>query len=748
MSAQPSALALPPQPNGALREQPKSAPPLLLVVDDREENLEAMRALLDGDANWRLICVNSGEAALRCLLAQDVSLVLLDVQMPGMDGYEVAELMRGNPKTRYTPIIFVSAIARTQELILRGYSTGAVDFILKPFDPAVLHHKVQNLLSYENNRRTLHKLTQQLERERAFNASVLANAAEGIVVVDDDGRIQYANPAMAQMSERDLVSLTGSMFLELLTEPNAESSEPDDPGATDDTANSTAANTNTNVWQDSPFYRHWQCGQTYRLHDAALRTALGVNIPVTLSCAPLPHPQRAMVVIMRDVSIERDLRARLEELIITDPLTGLLNRRGFFLALKAALARTKRTSDQLAVVYLDLDGFKHINDSLGHEAGDELLRHIATQLKSGIRSYDSLARMGGDEFTVLLDGLKSSLDATPVVEKLLKLVSVHHNINGEEFTVSASAGIACWPDCGDDAQELLRAADMAMYEAKHAGRQRYSFHSPQMTARAHARLELEQRLRQAVEQEQFALVWQPQYCLKSGQLRGFEALLRWPRGNTDGFMPDQIIPLLEETRLINPLGQWIFREGIARLADLRTQFGHEVVLSINVSPIQFAQPQLIEDLARLLQEHNVNATQLEIEVTESALMQNLDTTHAQLRQLGALGVNVAVDDFGTGYSSLAYLRQFDVDTLKIDRLFIANMLDSPRDAAVVSTILDLSRHLGLQVIAEGVETPEQRQWLLEHHCGIMQGWLVAPALPFATATQVPAQLDWTRLPIA
>jgi len=704
---------------------PMSAPPppLLLVVDDREENLEAMRALLDGDANWRLRCANSGEAALRCLLSEDVSLVLLDVQMPGMDGYEVAELMRGNPKTRYTPIIFVSAIARTQELMLRGYSTGAVDFILKPFDPAVLRHKVQNLLAYENNRRTLQHMTQQLEHERAFNASILSNAAEGIMVVGEDGLIQYANPTMARMVERTLPALHGSRFLNLFAPPDGQGD-----------------------WRQSPFYRQWRDKQTYRLHETTLQTESGGSLPVTVSCAPLPLPQRAMVVMVRDIAVERDLRQRLEALIITDPLTGLLNRRGFYQAVESALARAKRGGQALAVIYLDLDGFKSINDSLGHDAGDELLHHVAAQLKSGLRPYDSLARMGGDEFTVLLDSLENCRDAAQVADKLMKLVCVRHKIDGQEYSITASVGIACYPECGEDVESLLRAADMAMYEAKQNGRQRYHFHSPQMTARAHARLELEQRLRHAIEQNYFALAYQPQFYLDSGRLRGFEALLRWPQGNPDKLRPDQFITRLEETRLINPLGQWIFSEGIARLADLHQQFGSEPVLSLNVSPVQFAQPQLVDNLAQQLHEYGLPANQLELEVTESVLMQNLDTTHAHLHQLRELGVNVAVDDFGTGYSSLAYLRQFELDILKIDRLFITNMLDSPRDAAVVSTIIDLGRHLGLQVIAEGVETQTQREWLVHHNCGIMQGYLVSPALPFEAAMRIPAQLDLAHLP--
>jgi len=698
--------------------------PILLVVDDLEANLEAMRATLDDDPNWQLRCAASGEAALRCMLTEDVSLVLLDVQMPGMDGYEVAELMRGNPKTRHTPIIFVSAIARTQELILRGYSNGAMDFILKPFDPSVLRHKVHNLLSYENNRRELMHMGMQLERERAFNESILTHAAEGILVIDENGCIQYANPPMAEFIGSSPAALHGREFCELIAQPDSEKS-----------------------WLESGLYRHWKNRQIYRLLEAELQCLKG-TLPVAISSAPLPYPQRAMVVLVRDISSERELRQKLESLIVTDPLTGLLNRRGFYLAVEAALARAQRGTSHLALIYLDLDGFKRINDSLGHAVGDELLCRVGKQLKTGLRSYDVLARLGGDEFTILLDGLDNCRDAGRVAGKLMKKIAVPHGIEGEELSISASAGIACYPQAGKDTESLLRAADMAMYEAKQNGRKRYHFHSPQMTERAHARLELEQRLHHAVEQEQFSLLYQPQFYLQSGKLRGFEALLRWTEGNSDNISPAQFIPLLEETYLINPLGQWIFQQGLDHLLKLREQFGNELLLSINVSPVQFAQGHLAEKLARRLQSRGIEPHQLEVEVTESTLMRDMDLTQKQIAELRDLGVKIAVDDFGTGYSSLAYLRQFDIDSLKIDRLFINNVLNSVRDAAVVNTIIDLAHHLGLEVIAEGVETEEQRGWLLEHDCSTLQGWLVAPALTLPAAMQVPPQVSWNEVPVS
>ncbi|PKM32702.1 MAG: two-component system response regulator [Gammaproteobacteria bacterium HGW-Gammaproteobacteria-12] len=696
---------------------------VLLVVDDRIENLEAMQALLE-DGDWLLRCASSGEEALRCLLEEDVGLVLLDVQMPGMDGFEVARLMRGNPRTRLTPIIFVSAIAQTHDAVLRGYSSGAVDFVLKPFDSSVLRHKIQSLLEHEHNRCELQTLSQQLERARAFNASVLANAAEGILVVGEDGRIQFANPAMAQMLDGEVGDLEGVDLLSFLKNPASEDG-----------------------WQQSEFYLHFKREATYRVHEAIMRTLKGGCLPVALSCSPLPRPQRAMVLIALDMSVVRNLHAQLESQAVTDALTGLLNRRGFHQALESALARIERSGQRVAVLYLDLDGFKRINDSLGHDVGDQLLRRVGEQLKACLRPYDSLARIGGDEFTALLDNLGHPEDAAKVAEKLIELVSVRHNLDGVDFTLGASVGIACFPECGQSVEGLLRSADMAMYEAKRAGRQQYRFFSPEMNGRARSRLMLEESLRHAIENDDFVLVYQPQFHLDSGRLRGFEALLRWQHRVAGTVAPNVFIPLLEETRLINRLGEWIFREGARQLAEFKQQFGEDMVLSLNVSPVQFGMPQLVTDLQRVLDAHGLKPSQLEVEVTESALMQDLELTQAQLRQLRELGVKIAIDDFGTGYSSLAYLRHFELDTLKIDRLFVSNMLDSPRDAAVVSTIIDLGRHLGLEVIAEGVETQEQREWLTRHHCNIMQGFLVAPGVSAGTAMQVPAQLDWSKLPL-
>lgn len=693
----------------------------LLVVDDREANLVAMEALL-GDGDWTVHTVNSGEAALQALLDLDVELVLLDVQMPGMDGFEVARLMRGNPHTRYTPIIFVSAIAHTRESVLRGYATGAVDFILKPFDPQVLKHKINTLLSHEHNRRNLQLLSQQLDSARAFNASVLNNAAEGILVVGEDGYISFANPAIAQMLHTEVERLQGTALADHLASPQM----PD-------------------AWRDSDFYKHWRNGETYRLHEAQLYTARGGTLPVALSASPLPRQQRSMVVIALDMSVVRNLHVQLETQAVTDSLTGLLNRRGFHQALDSALARVDRNGKRMAILYIDLDGFKRINDSLGHDAGDEILCRVARLLETCMRPYDIIARMGGDEFTALLDSLDHPEDAARVAEKLIELISVRHTVDGTEVTLGASIGIAHFPDCGQSVEELLRSADMAMYEAKRAGRRQYRFFSSEMNGRAHARLMMEENLRSTIERNGFGLVYQPQIMLETGRLRGFETLLRWDFAGRGEVEPCVFIPLLEETRLIERVGQWALREGMAQCRNWRERFGEELILSFNVSPVQFGRASLLDELRCLLDEYQLNPRQLELEVTEGALMLDLEQSCAKLSKMRELGVRVAVDDFGTGYSSLAYLRHFELDTLKIDRLFIANMLDSPRDAAVVSTIIDLGRHLELEVIAEGVETLVQRDWLVEHGCQVMQGFLVAPGLTIKEVLAFPDKVKWSKL---
>ncbi|AGL87461.1 diguanylate cyclase (GGDEF)-like protein [Pseudomonas protegens] len=691
----------------------------LLIVDDYPENLLSMRALLQRQ-DWQVMTAASGVEALGLLLEHEVDLVLLDVQMPGMDGFEVARLMRGSQRTRLTPIIFLTANEQSQDAVIKGYASGAVDYLFKPFDPQILKPKVQALLEHQRNRRALQHLSHDLEVARAFNASVLDNAAEGILVVDEGGCVRFANPAVSRLLNAQVKELEGSPFLDYLQKPHV----PD--------------------WSGSELYACYRRGETYRLHDAQMRTVPGQLISVALSCAPLPSDQKAMVVTLLDMSEVRHLHQQLEYQAVTDPLTGLLNRRGFYQTVENILLRSDRSGKSLVLLYLDLDGFKRVNDSLGHDAGDRVLRWVSEQLKDCLHSFDILGRMGGDEFTALLE-LSFPEQAAKIAEKLIERLSINQQIDGLEVVLGASIGIAIYPDCGSNLDGLLRAADIAMYEAKRAGRQQYRYYDHEMNGRARSRLMLEESVRSAVERKEFTLVYQPQVAIADGRLRGFEALLRWRHPSVGDVPPGLFLPLLEEARLISRLGSWIYQQGAAQRKDWEQVFSPDLVLGVSLSATQFNMPNLVAELRQVLSRHGLQPRQLEVEVTEAALTQNLDDTRKQLQLLRQLGVRVALDDFGSGSCCLAYLRDLQLDTLKLDRHLIARLLTSPRDAAIARCVIDLCKQFDLLVIAEGVETLEQYQWLKANGCEYVQGFLVARPLTASIASQFAQPFDWSAL---
>lgn len=690
---------------------------VLLIVDDYVENLISMRALLERH-DWKVLTAGSGVEALGKLLEHEVDLVLLDVQMPGMDGFEVARLMRGSQRTSMTPIIFLTANKQSQAAVLKGYACGAVDYLFKPFDPQILKPKVQALLEHQRDRRALQRLTRDLEAARAFNASVLENAAEGILVVDEAGQISFANPAVSRLLSATVQELQGMDLLRFIQSPPV-----------------------TN-WRDSVFYRAYVHRDTYRIHDAVLRTAPGQSLPVALSCAPLPCEQSAMVVTVLDMSVVRNLHQQLEHQAVTDPLTGLLNRRGFYQTVESTLVRNERSDNVQALLYLDLDGFKRINDAHGHDAGDRVLRWVAEQLKDCLRPYDVVARMGGDEFTVLLDSLEYPEQAAKVAEKVIERMSICQQIDGLDVTLGVSIGIATYPECSVTLDGLLRAADVAMYAAKQAGRQQYRFYDQDLNGRARSRLMLESSVRAAIEDKDFTMVYQPQVAFDGGRLRGFEALLRWRHPSVGDVSPGLFIPLLEEARLIHRLTGWIYQQGACQRRAWKESFSPDLVLSVSLSNAQFAMPDLVAQLQHAIDANDLQPRQLEIEVAETSLMHSLEEAGKQLLRLRELGVRIALDDFGAGDCSLKMLRDLPIDTLKLDRHLVARITHSQRDQALVRSILELCRCYEVSVIAQGVETAEQSQWLMANGCEFVQGFLVAKPMTAEEASRFPARFDW------
>jgi diguanylate cyclase (GGDEF)-like protein len=396
-------------------------------------------------------------------------------------------------------------------------------------------------------------------------------------------------------------------------------------------------------------------------------------------------------------------------------------------------------------MYLDLDGFKRVNDSLGHDAGDRVLRWVSEQLKACLRPFDILARMGGDEFTALLD-LEFPEQAAKIAEKLIERVSICQQVDGLDIALGASIGIATFPECGANLDGMLRAADIAMYEAKRAGRQQYRFYDHDMNGRARSRLMLEESVRTAIENRDFNLVYQPQVAIVDGRIRGFEALLRWQHPSVGDVPPGLFLPLLEEARLISRLGSWIYHRSAGQRKAWEALFTEDLVLGVSLSSTQFGMPNLVTELRQVLERHGLQPHHLEVEVTEEALMHNPEETRKQLRLLHNLGVRVALDDFGAGPCSLSHLRDLELDTLKIDRHLIARLPESVRDAALVRSVIDLCTQFGMLVIAEGVETVAQYEWLKANGCEYVQGFLVARPMMAEDTGRFVQPFDWSTLP--
>lgn len=432
--------------------------------------------------------------------------------------------------------------------------------------------------------------------------------------------------------------------------------------------------------------------------------------------------------IGEDITHYKEAQERLLQIARYDHLTDLPNRRFFYESLTKILSRAHDSEALVGILSIDLDRFKVVNDSLGHAAGDDVLRQVATRLLGCVRARDIVGRLGGDEFAIALALITCPDDAQVVASKVLDGLAKPFICEGRDVYISGSIGIALYPTDSADLAELLRFADAAMYRAKESGRSTFRYYTNEMNVRAEERLELETGLREALAKNEFELHYQPKLDLSTGAISGAEALLRWNRGGATMASPARFIPLLEETGLIIPVGEWVIREASRQIKAWQTQGLNAVPVAINLSGRQFEEKDLASTVARQLREHDVAAGLLHCEITESLLMSNVEDAVTTLQALRSTGVQMAVDDFGTGYSSLAYLRRFPIDALKIDQSFVRDITTNTDDAAIAMAIIQLAHSLGLKVIAEGVETAEQLQFLWLNRCDEIQGYFFKPPL--------------------
>ncbi len=682
---------------------------LVLVVDDDP----TMRLLVREALEPHGLDVEEAEDGARGLAvfrARTPQLVLLDVQMPGLDGFRLCEEIRRLPGARHVPLVMMTGLDDV-ESVRRAYDAGATDFITKPISWLILSHRVRYLLRAAENVAALRQSQEQLANAQrlARIGSWQMELATGEMVASEEFFAIYGISPGA---------LTQASILERV--------HPDDRPAL-------MAAVEACRREGRPLHLDHRAVMT----DGSERI---VHSQVLLSLDDAGQPLRLEGTV-QDVTERKRAEEQIRYLAYHDSLTGLGNRLLFKERLNGALSQARRNDGVLGVLFLDLDHFKRINDTLGHSVGDRLLQGVADRLVAGVRGTDTIARsgrkdfdhavsrLGGDEFTILLADVKDVQDLAKVARRILDALSAPFLLEGHEVVISGSIGITARPLDGDDVETLLRNADAAMYHAKDRGRNNYQFYTESMNAVALERLILESKLRRALDQDEFELHYQPKVDLRSGAITGYEALVRWRDPEQGLVLPGVFIPLCEETGLIRPLGDWVLRAACLQLARWRDARGAPLPVSVNLSVHQFRAGGLVERVQRMVEETGIDPRWLELEITESALLQDETAVVGALAELRAIGIRIAIDDFGTGYSSFSYLRKLPVDVLKIDRSFVSGVEDHPDEAALLAAIVSMGRALRLHVIAEGVETEGQRALLSAWGCHEIQGFLVGPAVP-------------------
>ena len=556
-------------------------------------------------------------------------------------------------------------------------------------------------------RQELVRREHEIALRESHQRAVLETAAEGIITVDPAGHIESFNRAAERMF--------GWQAHEVIKRPFGELLAPDDAHAFLSAAG-----------EPAPCIGRALTG--VRKNGEVFHLTLSVSEAVAVG-------SRCFTLLVQDISERRAFEAELAYQATHDALTGLPNRELYRDRLLQAMARAARQEHILALLFLDLDRFKAINDTLGHHIGDVLLQAVAERLKSGLRQEDTLARLGGDEFTLLLPALNHVDGAVLVAQKVLDMLEQPFDIDGHELFISASIGITFYPFDSEDAAVLVKNADTAMYAAKNLGGGNYQFYSARMNAKAGTRLELERELRHALAREELLLHYQPQIDATSGRIVGAEALLRWVHPELGCVPPAEFIPIAEETGLIVPLSEWVLRTACAQ-GEAWREAGLTVQVAVNLSARHLQQQGLPASVGRVLRETALPPHLLDLELTEGAFMKEGSETVAVLHRLRELGVSLSLDDFGTGYSSLGYLKHFPIDTLKIDRAFVQDITGKPGEGALAAAIIAMGHSLGMKVVGEGVETAEQLAFLQARRCVLIQGYYYSPPLPHEAMTQL------------
>jgi len=697
--------------------------PRVLIVDDEPLILEGLVRLM-GTRNYEPIAANGGREALIAIGKQQFDIILLDLNMPDLGGAEVLRFMTDREVD--TPVIVVSGDS-TIDGAIRALRGGATDFIRKPYEPEELLRRIDNTLTKRRLEKENNLILQRLQQSEKWHRFLVNSSPDLIYTLDEEGRFTFINDRVESLLGYPKEEIIGQHFNCVIYEEDIARAEHvfNERRSSERCARNVELRLKCNPGQRRP-----------RIMNGRYKT---VEVSATGMYEPAENRFEKRFMgsygVVKDVSDRKQAEETVHYQTYHDLLTGLPNRALLRDHLGLSLAQAKRSKQPIAVLILDLDHFKIINDSLGHGCGDELLINVATRLRQCLREGDTLARLGGDEFAVLLPGLFSRKDVDQIGRKIIHSLSKPMQIKGHDVYVSVSIGASVAPEDGDMVDTLIRHSEIAMYQAKSQGRSRLQFWQPGMQAPYSERIQMEADLRRALARNEFMLFYQPQVDIASGTIKGFEALLRWWHPEKGLLSPADFIPIAEETGVIVPMGEWVLREASAQLADWRKARLPEVRMSVNISARQLENPDFVESVMRSVQIHALDCNCVELEITESLLMRDLESNAIKLGRLAASGVMLAIDDFGTGYSSFKYLSKFPIHTLKIDQSFVKDLRHNG-NASIVNAIVGMGRGLNLNVVAEGVETPDQLDVLRNLHCGEMQGYLFSPPLSAHDATRL------------
>lgn len=691
----------------------------ILIVDDEYRLLKSLENLLL-NKGYRVVCAQGGLQACEKLASQDFDLVLLDLNMGDLNGHQVMDFI--TEKGIDVATIVVSGES-SFSAVSKALRRGAYDYLRKPYDPEELLSTINSALQKVLLEKAHNAMQSRLQKSEELHRYIVNSSPDIVFMLDREGNFTFLNNKIESILGYKKTDLVGRHYQSIIDAGDLERANylfEEQFGKKKDT------------WSSELRLKAKKLDHSARFFEV---TFFPIERQVKTSVTNISGKQQTLTKIIGTYGTARDIteRKEAEEFInfqaYHDLLTRLPNRALFKDRLNISLTQAKRNKNHVAVMFLDLDRFKVVNDTLGHAMGDRLLQSVAMRLESCVRKGDTLSRFGGDEFTLLLPSISSPEDARTIAKKVISTLKAPFDLGEHEVFVGVSIGIAVSPNAGTTVEQLIQNADVAMYHVKGRGKDGYQYYNEDMAIHTSNRLSLERDLRNALENNEFKVYYQPQISAQTGKVIGVEALVRWQHPDRGLIYPGEFIPLAEETRLMSDISDWVLQSACHEVKSWIDNGHSDIRLSVNFSPLQVEHPRFVQRLLSSLRQANFPASNLEIELTENVIMNDLENMTQKLRQLSEHGVTIAIDDFGTGYSSLNYLHKLPIHTLKVDQSFIKDIEDTHDDACIVNAIVSMAHGLKLNIVAEGVETETQLNYLKLLGCQEIQGFYFGRAVP-------------------